>query len=187
MGFPATAFAASGPCASCATCAPRGADPLPPPAVAAQVEFRGFPPLGRPTGRSAAVPGPRQPLAVLLLQGGDPPAVAAWFAAALGRTARPAQFASAALAVEGIAWRPCPTAAGAAAAPVSACTYRYRLDLARGGRGSLALQCWRRYGEPIGWQRRCGPLPLRRFLEHALPRGGSLRPGRRSGSAAPPG
>jgi hypothetical protein len=39
--------------------------------------------------------------------------------------------------------------------------YRYRLRLeARGEQ----VDCWRRYPEGIGWQRRCQPMPLEQFV-----------------------
>ncbi len=51
----------------------------------------------------------------------------------------------------------------AAEPPPAGCvaTYRYliRLDR-RGGR----LSCWRRYPEGLGWQRRCGPMPVAQFI-----------------------
>ena len=40
-------------------------------------------------------------------------------------------------------------------------TYRYLICLDR--RGSR-LSCWRRYPEGVGWQRRCGPMPLALFV-----------------------
>ncbi len=40
-------------------------------------------------------------------------------------------------------------------------SYRYLIQLHPGGG---ALSCWRRYPEGIGWQRRCGPLPLDQFV-----------------------
>ncbi len=45
--------------------------------------------------------------------------------------------------------------------PTAAATYRYLICLdRRGGR----LSCWRRYPEGLGWQRRCGPMPLALFI-----------------------
>ena len=45
--------------------------------------------------------------------------------------------------------------------PLPAATYRYLICLdRRGGR----LSCWRRYPEGLGWQRRCGPMPLALFI-----------------------
>lgn len=40
-------------------------------------------------------------------------------------------------------------------------SYRYLLCLER--RGSR-ISCWRRYPEGLGWQRRCGPMPLATFI-----------------------
>ncbi|MCP9913588.1 hypothetical protein KBZ07_09235 [Cyanobium sp. BA20m-14] len=42
-----------------------------------------------------------------------------------------------------------------------AASYRYLLCLDR--RGSR-ISCWRRYPEGLGWQRRCGPMPLAQFI-----------------------
>jgi hypothetical protein len=41
-------------------------------------------------------------------------------------------------------------------------SYRYLIQLRPGG---AALSCWRRYPEGIGWQRRCGPMPLALFVQ----------------------
>ena len=40
-------------------------------------------------------------------------------------------------------------------------SYRYLIQLRPHG---AALSCWRRYPEGIGWQRRCGPMPLAQFV-----------------------
>ncbi|MCX5941022.1 MAG: hypothetical protein NTX18_08430 [Cyanobium sp. LacPavin_0818_WC50_MAG_67_9] len=40
-------------------------------------------------------------------------------------------------------------------------TYRYLICLHRRGN---RLSCWRRYPEGLGWQRRCGPMPLAHFI-----------------------
>lgn len=59
--------------------------------------------------------------------------------------------------------RPLPTAeAPATAATVTTtATYRYLIYLDhRGNR----LSCWRRYPDGLGWQRRCGPMPLAQFV-----------------------
>lgn len=40
-------------------------------------------------------------------------------------------------------------------------SYRYLIALHPGG---ASLSCWRRYPEGIGWQRRCGPMALPRFI-----------------------
>ena len=48
----------------------------------------------------------------------------------------------------------------------SSATYRYLICLDR--RGSR-LSCWRRYPEGMGWQRRCGPMPLAQFIRRFDP------------------
>jgi len=136
--------------------------PSPLPLTLAWVEFHGF-----------RLPGAAHPegFTLLLERGGEPRAVAAWLAVALRQSAGPADFAAACLAVEGIAWRPYPGGLRAGGPPGGSpvaplCTYRYRLVRGRKGRSTPLLQCWRRYRQPIGWQRRCGPLPLGHFLRH---------------------
>ncbi len=121
------------------------------PPVSAIIEFRGFPPgpLGAPLG------------AVLLADAGDPVRAARWFGTALASAGEPAQFAAACL-------RTAPASLG----PLKEerwdgkVAYRYRLGLAPSGGAGLRLQCWRCYGEPIGWQRRCGPMALGTFVAH---------------------
>ena len=53
--------------------------------------------------------------------------------------------------------------------------YRYLLRLADGA-GGARISCWRRYGDGIGWQRRCGPMALELFIGH-FASGASLPPG----------
>lgn len=53
--------------------------------------------------------------------------------------------------------------------------YRYLLRLADGA-GGARISCWRRYGDGIGWQRRCGPMALELFIGH-FASGASLQPG----------
>jgi len=120
-------------------------------AAPAIIEFRGFPPgpLGAP------------PRDLLLVDAGDPQRAARWFATALASAAEPAQFAFACL-------RTAPARLG----PLGEerwdgkVAYRYRLALAPAGGAGLRLQCWRFYGEQIGWQRRCGPMALGAFVAH---------------------
>jgi len=115
------------------------------------IEFRGFPPgpLGAP------------PRDLLLVDAGDPRRAARWFATALASAAEPAQFAVACL-------RTAPARLG----PLGQerwdgkVAYRYRLAFAPAGGAGLRLQCWRYYGEQIGWQRRCGPMALGAFVAH---------------------
>ena len=121
-------------------------------AAPAIIEFRGFPPgpLGKP------------PRAFLLADAGDPPRAARWFETALACAAEPGQFAAACLGtapaplgpLEGESWE------GWVAA------YRYRLGLGSASGAGLRLQCWRCYGEELGWQRRCGPMALGAFVAH---------------------
>ena len=120
----------------------------PVPAAPAIIEFRGFPP--RPLGA------PLRDL--LLVDAGDPQRAARWFEAALASAAEPAQFAVACLRTA-----PAPLGEGRWEAKVA---YRYRLGLAPAGGAGLRLQCWRCYGEQIGWQRRCGPMALGAFVAH---------------------
>ena len=128
----------------------------PVPAAPAIIEFRGFPPgpLGAPLRD------------LLLVDGGDPQRAAQWFATALASAAEPAQFAVACL-------RTAPAPLGPALlGPLgeerweAKVAYRYRLGLAPAGGAGLRLQCWRCYGEQIGWQRRCGPMALGAFVAH---------------------
>ncbi|MEX0587929.1 MAG: hypothetical protein WD136_01615 [Cyanobium sp.] len=53
-----------------------------------------------------------------------------------------------------------PLPAPETAPTTGAATYRYLICLDQ--RGSR-LSCWRRYPEGLGWQRRCGPMPLAQF------------------------
>jgi hypothetical protein len=57
---------------------------------------------------------------------------------------------------------PLPQLGSAAANPAGMqASYRYLIQLRPGG---VALSCWRRYPGGIGWQRRCGPMPLAQFV-----------------------
>ena len=122
------------------------------------VVFRGFP-VG-PAGEEAC-------RAVWLVAGGEPLTAARWFAAALRSEARPAQFAAACLGVRSFPWRPVPEPKGELDLDaVQPWVYRYRVGLGGRDRSHLGVQCWRWYGANLGWQRRCGPLSLDRFLVH---------------------
>ena len=46
--------------------------------------------------------------------------------------------------------------------------YRYLLRLVSRKSQRVSLACWRRYPGGLGWQRRCGPMPLERFLQRFL-------------------
>ena len=133
----------------------------PVPAAPAIIEFRGFPPgpLGAPLRD------------LLLVDGGDPQRAAQWFATALASAAEPAQFAVACLRTAPAPLGPAPLGP-ALLGPLgeerweAKVAYRYRLGLAPAGGAGLRLQCWRCYGEQIGWQRRCGPMALGAFVAH---------------------
>ncbi|MFM7636191.1 MAG: hypothetical protein ACKO6F_08735 [Cyanobium sp.] len=43
--------------------------------------------------------------------------------------------------------------------------YRYLICLPPGRRELPRVSCWRRYPEGVGWQRRCGPMPLAVFVQ----------------------
>ena len=60
-------------------------------------------------------------------------------------------------------------ACGPGSAPEAGiCGYLYELRVVQRRGASVWIACWRRYPAGIGWQRRCGPMPLRRFLERFL-------------------
>ena len=121
------------------------------PSAPAIIEFRGFPqgPLEAPSP------------AVLLADAGDPVRAARWFQTALACAVEPAQFAAACLRTA-----PAPLGPLKEERWDGKVAYRYRLGLAPSGGAGLRLQCWRCYGEPIGWQRRCGPMALGAFVAH---------------------
>jgi len=129
------------------------------PAAPAIIEFRGFPPgpLGAPLRD------------LLLVDAGDPQRTAHWFATALASAAEPAQFAVACLRTATAplgSLGPAPLGSLGEERWDEKVAYRYRLGLAPAGGAGLRLQCWRYYGEQIGWQRRCGPMALRAFVAH---------------------
>ena len=53
-------------------------------------------------------------------------------------------------------------------APAINFDYRYLLRLVSPQSQRLSVACWRRYSGGLGWQRRCGPMPLERFLARFL-------------------
>ena len=148
----------SEPMALAAPSAPAGTRPSGSTA-GAMLEFRGF--------AAGQAPLPR----VLLFGPGDPAVLAAWLARALAEAPSPAGFPAACLRLAPAPWR---VPAGAEAAEQAA--YRYRISCSRRAGGGLRLQCWRHYGEAIGWQRRCGPMALERFLAHRSAAAPSGRP-----------
>jgi hypothetical protein len=54
----------------------------------------------------------------------------------------------------------------ASAPPAIHLDYRYLLRLVSPQSQRLSVACWRRYAGGLGWQRRCGPMPLERFVAH---------------------
>ena len=56
----------------------------------------------------------------------------------------------------------------ASAAPAIHLDYRYLLRLVSPQSQRLSVACWRRYAGGLGWQRRCGPMPLERFVARFL-------------------
>ena len=48
--------------------------------------------------------------------------------------------------------------------PDEAVQFHTRLTLQRWHRGPVWIAIWRCHG-PLGWQRRCGPMPLRQFVQ----------------------
>lgn len=98
----------------------------------------------------------------LLPCGGYPQAIAALLAAPLCSTGQPARSWREWLAVLA-PLPPLPGTEPTADQPTP--LYRYLLCLPPGRRDSPRISCWRRYPEGLGWQRRCGPMPLAAFVE----------------------
>ncbi len=142
------------------------------PAAPAIIEFRGFPPgpMGAPLRD------------LLLVDAGDPQRAARWFAMALASAVEPAQFAVACLRTAPAPLGPAPMGP-APLGPLgeerweAKVAYRYRLGLAPAAGAGLRLQCWRCYGEQIGWQRRCGPMALAAFVAHFGAQGAAANTG----------
>jgi hypothetical protein len=89
---------------------------------------------------------------------GFPQRIAALLGAPLRGHDRPAQKLDELLQV----FDPLPPLGSAEANPAGVqASYRYLIQLRSDG---AALSCWRRYPEGIGWQRRCGPMPLAQFV-----------------------
>ncbi|MGB5136522.1 MAG: hypothetical protein WBN89_15260 [Prochlorococcaceae cyanobacterium] len=102
-----------------------------------------------------------------LNEGGYPQRIASLLAAPLRATGAPArrfhEFEQIFEPLPRLAFETLPEAAP------QAC-YRYRLRLVR---PETSLCCWRRYPAGIGWRRRCGPVPLSRFLDRFATSDGS--------------
>ena len=93
-----------------------------------------------------------------LADGGFPQGIAALLAAPLRATSRSARNLDELLQV----FAPLPPLGAAEANPASQqAHYRYLIRLRQRG---AQVCCWRRYPEGIGWQRRCGPMPLELFV-----------------------
>ncbi|KMM17710.1 hypothetical protein [Synechococcus sp. GFB01] len=89
---------------------------------------------------------------------GFPQSIASLLGAALQSTSRPPHGLEELLSV----FEPLPSLGAADACPVGQqASYRYLIRMRPWG---AELSCWRRYPEGIGWQRRCGPMPLSRFV-----------------------
>lgn len=92
------------------------------------------------------------------------PTGAAWrFAEALRVTPEPAAFLNAFLSAQPRA-EPIQSPEQAAAAE-----YRYRVQLVSGPEPQLQVQCWRRIPGGGSWNPRCGPMPLKVFIQRFLP------------------
>jgi hypothetical protein len=92
------------------------------------------------------------------------PTGAAWrFATALRETPEPAAFLDAFLSTQPKA-EPiqCPDQAADA-------EYRYRVQLVLCADPHLQVQCWRRIPVGDSWHPRCGPMPLKVFIQRFLP------------------
>jgi len=130
-----------------------------PGSMPAVVEFRGF----------AALPaaGLSGRLVVWTPSGGSPDQVAQWFASALALDSSLERFAASCLESGSNRWQPLGhSRASSEPLPDRLGSYRYRLGLGGRGRTAVGLQCWRYYPQGLGWQRRCGPMPLRAFISH---------------------
>ncbi|MEB3322858.1 MAG: hypothetical protein VKI81_08535 [Synechococcaceae cyanobacterium] len=122
---------------------------------AATLCFTGFP--GVPTGE------------VPLAGDGGPVAAARLLAAACPL---PGEDAARLPQRFGCRHRPVPSGPPAAAGG-EACLFRYEVRFHPRRRQPLWVEAWRRYPGAIGWQRRCGPMPLQCFLRRFLPPAGS--------------
>jgi len=112
----------------------------------------------------------------LLPCGGHPQAIAALVAAPLGSTGQPARSWREWLAVLA-PLPPLNAVSNAAAAPEP--LYRYLVCLPAQRSEAIRISCWRRYPEGLGWQRRCGPMPMAAFVRHfwAAPSGAAALSG----------
>ncbi len=100
----------------------------------------------------------------LLPCGGYPQAMAALLGAPLHSTGEPARSWREWLAVLA-PLPPLPAPEPGANPEDPAPLYRYLLCLPAGPGQQARISCWRRYPDGLGWQRRCGPMPLAAFVE----------------------
>jgi hypothetical protein len=92
------------------------------------------------------------------------PTGAAWrFEAAMRETHEPASFLAAFLSTQP---RAEPNQSPEQAADAE---YRYRVQLMPGAKPHLQVQCWRRIPGDDSWHPRCGPMPLKVFIQRFLP------------------
>ena len=121
----------------------------------------------------------------LLPCGGSPRAIAALLAAPLRSSGQPARSWREWLAVLAPLSPLMPLPESSDDPQPSEPVYRYLLCLPAGHRDPTRISCWRRYPEGLGWQRRCGPMPLAVFVERFTARAaGGLAP--IAGPMAPP-
>ena len=93
-----------------------------------------------------------------LADGGFPQRIAGLLAAPLQASRRRPSTLDELLQV----FEPLPLLGAAEANPAcDQARYRYLIRLRHRG---AEMCCWRRYPEGIGWQRRCGPMPLEQFV-----------------------
>jgi hypothetical protein len=94
-----------------------------------------------------------------LADGGFPQRIAGLLAAPLQASRRRPRTLDELLQV----FAPLPLLGAAEASPAcDQARYRYLIRLRHREAG---VCCWRRYPEGIGWQRRCGPMPLELFVQ----------------------
>ncbi len=97
--------------------------------------------------------------------GGYPQAIAGLLGAPLCSTGQPARSWREWLAVLAPLAPLAPTPGTQASPEQPSPLYRYLLCLPASRRDGIRVSCWRRYPEGLGWQRRCGPMPLAAFVE----------------------
>lgn len=122
--------------------------------ISAVVTFCGFP----------GVP----PCHLALTDQGYPAAVAGGFAAACRASGSPASFLRRFAAIHRLA-QPVPGFPADHHLAPGGAEYHYRVRLVARRTTPLLVDCWRRYPGGIGWQRRCGPMALERFLDRFQP------------------